>query len=118
MSISIIKIHCTPVYVFYMLFSVRDRPFNLKGEGGYGFFRSKIFFLLLNWRSGHFFRDKLWRHYFFSAKTSFFFREKVLSKYYCLPMSETEHIFPSNFLTETISPKLNGYSLNCVHYIN
>ena len=52
-----------------------------------------------------------------------FFRQKVLSEYFFLPISETEISFLSNLLTENFSQKtylapskLNGRSLNYIYF--
>ena len=67
----------------------RDHPFNLKDGGGGAWFNVEMFL--------------------FRFVAHFFIRHKVLSEYFVLSMSETENIFPSNFLTENAPPLKNTY---------
>jgi hypothetical protein len=98
---------------------IRDRPFNLKRWGGYGFlFRSEKFFLD---------NTRVRIYFFLSREAQFFFqnltlgyRTKTLNQIIFFPSTKNQNIFFSNignqniFLVKNHNPpfKLNGRSLS------
>ena len=88
-------------YQFFM-----EYPLNLKREGGYGvvFFSESKNILSLQSAAENY-SQQLDIIIFYKKK---FFRHKVLSKYFCLPMSETEIFFSVKFADRKLFPQTRG----------
>ena len=98
--------------------NLRDRPFNLKGGGGYGFFfRSKFFFRTI--QELEYFFCRAIREFFFPEFNIRLYDKNSESDYFFFPPPKSEYFFQQHweseyfFLEKNHNPpfKLNGRSL-------
>ena len=83
------------------IYMVRDRPFNLKGGGGYGCLLRSEFLFLDNTRVRIFFFGRAKREFFFQNLT-LGYMTKTLNQIICFFLHQNQNIFFSNIGNQNI----------------